>query len=634
MLKRSIVLTIIILSLTAGAVQAQQYNQSPILDKLVESGQLPPVEDRLPANPRVLKVTEDIGKYGGVLNLIHSWVGQDPQLRMINSEFLLESFPRSGMDEGKIESNVLESYEVNHDGTVYTLKIREGLKWSDGVPVTTEDARYAFEDVLLNEKLTAWYPGWLQIGGKPPELEIIDEYTFRFTFAEPYGLFTLMMQSHLAEYSELILPSHYLKKFHIEYTSLEDMQPYLKEEGLDEDEWWNLHSVKNKSSAWNLDAPVGFPTLHPYVVVERPSDSVTILERNPYYFKVDEEGNQLPYIDRIRMELVQDQEMKNMKIIAGEVDFECGAGGLALTNLPLYRENETRGGYRTLLLDSTGIVTPAIYFPNLTNPDEVLRGILQDARFRQALSLAINREEINDLVFFGLGEPAQATDIKGSPYWQEEFEKAFAEYDPDRANRLLDAMGLNKRDEDGWRLRPDGKVLTIPLDFFEVNANVLPVSELVVEYWRDVGIKADMKLISNTLWIERQVANENVMSVWHQEAVSADALFGWFAPVAFRFAPLWHIWYTSGGHDGTEPPMEVQRVFYLYDQIRSTPHERERIVAGREILQVQSEKLWTIGTVTRVPAVTIVSERLRNIPDWSICTQWGLPLGEQIYFGD
>lgn len=613
---------------------AMDYNEAPMLRTKVAAGELPPVEERLPESPKVVEVTEEVGQYGGTLRMVHSWVDSSPEMRMFNVEFLLESYPFPAFDADKILPGIIESWEVS-EGKVFTFSLRKGMKWSDGVPLTTEDVRFVYEDFIGNETLTPVFPTWLMSGGEPAKLEVIDDYTFRLRFAEPYGLFSLMLQSHdKGGYNNLILPSHYMKQFHIEYTSLEEMEPLLEEEELHQGEWWVLFGQKNDADAWNVGADIGFPTLHPWMVVDRPSPGITIFERNPYYWKVDPDGNQLPYVDRIRMELVADPEMVTMKIVAGEVDFTCGAGGLLLSDLPLYKENEVEG-YKTLLIPSTAIVSPVNYFPNLTHPDLVWRKVIQDPRFRRALSLGINRGELKETVFLGMGVPVQGTDLPGSPFMEEGFAEAYIDYDPVEANRLLDEMGLDKRDTADWRLRPDGKRLRLPIEFFEVNPNLVPVTELVVEYWRDLGIETTMKLVEIGLWFERQNANENIMSVWHLDLVRPGVPFFWFIPFypGIGWAPLWRQWYRTDGKEGEEPSAEVKRLFELFDLVKRTASDEERIKAGKEILRSQAENIWTIGTVGQVPAPVIVAENLENVPGWSICTQWGLTLAEQVFFG-
>lgn len=626
---------VLVLVLTAAGT-AQMYSEAPMLAERVAAGELPPVEERLPDNPLVVEVAEEIGKYGGTLRKPHSWVEGNSELNMIRTEFMLKSYPLPGFVEEDIQPNVLEDWMVSDDGTKYTLTLRRGMRWSDGEPVTTEDVRFHFEDYLHHEELTSVFPSWLRPGGQPAELTIVDDHTFILEFAVPYGLFPLRMQSiHYGHYPNLISPAHYMKQWHIDYTDLEDLQPYLQAEGLDADEWRELYFLKNTPGAGSIRGlNPDYPTLFPWVVQPVTTSGITVYERNPYYWKVDAAGNQLPYIDRIRMELVQDQEMITMKILSGEVDYEGGAGGLPITNLPLYRENEDRGNYVTRILPPTMIVNPVNYFANLSHSDPAWRAIIQDKRFRQALSLGINREEINQLVFFGMGVPRQSTDIDGSPFWRPAFSTSYASYDPDRANALLDDMGLEQRDSEGWRLRPDGQRVSLPVEFFEVNANLIPTTELVVEYWRDLGIEATMRVIDPALWFERQGANETVMSVWHEDLVRPGVPFFWYVPhdPGISYAPLWQRWYVTEGREGEEPPELIQRLFQLYETVVETPDEEQRIAAGAEILELQAEHLFSIGTVGEVPGVLIASRDLRNIPDWSICTQWSLFQAEQVFF--
>ena len=346
--------------------------------------------------------------------------------------------------------NVLQSFEVSDGDRVFTLRLRPGLKWSDGVPVTMDDVLFAYEDVLLNEKLTPSFPNWLRdsgaAAGAPMTFEVIDDHTFRISFTQPYGRFLVQLAiDGWRGYEELIKPKHYLKQFHADYTPLAELEDMIKERSLAAGEWWNLFHSKD-IIRWEQFPPerVGFPVLNPWIVADV-QETVSMLERNPYYFKVDTEGQQLPYIDKHQMVFTSNAQNNAIRMMAGDLDFFLD--GSVLKDVPLYKENESKGGYRTLL-------TPvhfhyATVWLNHTHADPAWRQMVSELRFRQALNLAINRDEIIDSVYIGLvGKP-----------------KVFApaEYDQERANQLLDAVGLDQRNADGWRLGPDGKVFRDPV---------------------------------------------------------------------------------------------------------------------------------------------------------------------------
>ena len=335
--------------------------EAPVLAEMVAAGELPPLEERLPVEPfvvgpGVLMSEENLpdwepGQYGGTLRSAHFRPDWNPDIFVMINEPLL-SAPDLGVDN--IRGNVLRDFEVSDDNTEFTFYMREGMKWSDGHPLTTEDVRFVYEDIYLNENLTPSFPRRFRTGysasGEPMTLEIIDDYTFKITYPEPYGGFlrNLVIEGWNG-YTELIRPSHYLQQFHADYTDIADLQPLLEEMNLT-DEWWQLFISKDCLS-WDVNEPMclNTPRLGPWLLVESDEPGLLQFERNPYYHKVDTEGKQLPYIDRLVSVLTEDIEMLNVNIFAGDVDFMRESTGLV--KVPLYKENEAAGGFTTVLLD-------------------------------------------------------------------------------------------------------------------------------------------------------------------------------------------------------------------------------------------------------------------------------------------
>jgi len=587
----------------------KKYNESPMLADLVKAGKLPPVEERLPEDPfvvgpGVLIPQEDlkfeIGQYGGTLRMAHPWTKWCGDTYILLREPLLSA---PGLETKGIVGNIVKDVKVSRDRKTFTFYMRKGLKWSDGYPVTTEDVQFAYEDVLLNKDLTPVFPTWLRTGndpaGEPMKLEIIDKYTFRISFAQPYGKFLSMLAiTYWPGYATFILPKHYLKQFHIKYTPLEKLQPLLKQEKLGEKEWWNLFNQKNMGDWPRPDEPnaIGFPFLTPWIPVKY-EKGVTIYERNPYYFKVDTAGNQLPYIDYIRQELVQDVQMLTMKTVSGEIDFSREKASLA--DLPLYKQNEEKGGYRIVPLNNH--VSPVDVMINLTYNDPVWRKLVKDVRFRRALSLGINRQEIIKNVLYGF---ASLPTLMPS------------EFDPKEANLLLDEVGLKKRDSDGWRLRPDGKPLEILFEICPHWAEIVPTAQLVVEHWKSLGIKASMKTVDSSLWFQDLAANKVMAIVIN----SSPMLWRNFVWTDYRMdddykAPLWRRWYLTGGKEGEEPWPEVKRLQSLHSQftkaLPGTPDD-ERIAKG--ILSLMYKSYFYFNTVGDSKLPLIVSQKLGNVP--------------------
>jgi len=591
--------------------QKRKFNEAPMLAELVKAGKLPPVEERLPkepfvVGPGVLIPKEDlpdwkVGEYGGTIRMVHPWTKWCGDTYIMMREPLLMA---PGLTTEGIRGNILKDFKVSKDRKTFTFYMREGLKWSDGHPVTTEDVLFAYEDVLLNEKLTPIFPAWLRAGGrsdgKPMKLEVLDKYTFRVSFDEPYGKFLVMLAINgWPGYATFIRPKHYLKQFHIKYTPLEKLEPLIKKEGLGEKEWWNLFNRMNFGDWPPPDEPkaIGFPFLTPWIPVKY-EKGITIYERNPYYFKVDTAGNQLPYVDYVQQELVQDVQMVAMKTITGEVDLSREKASLA--DLPLYKKNAEKGGYQIVLLDNH--VSPVDVLINLTYEDPVWRKLVKDIRFRKALSLGINRQEIIQNVFYGFA--SLPTIMPG-------------EYDPKEANKLLDDVGLKKRSPEGWRLRPDGKPLEI---FFEICphwAEIVPTAQIVMEHWKNLGIKTSMKTVDAALWGQDLEANKvmaiviNTSPMLWKDFIWPDYRVDWFN----YQAPLWRRWYTTGGKEGEEPWPEAKRLQSLYSQLlKAIPGTPEDKRLTNEILSLVKKNYFFFNTVGDNKLPFIVSAKLRNIP--------------------
>lgn len=596
--------TICVLGVTSA--WAAKYNEAPMLRVKVAAGELPPVEERLPEEPQVVEVVEEIGQYGGTLYGVHTNPAGFEGWMVAGKEGILRIAP----DYKTIIGNIAKSYEISEDGKILTLHLVKGIKWSDGVPFTADDILFWWEDVYLNDELNPVRAKWWYPGDELMEIKKIDDYTIQLNSAVPNPVVTFPIAHWWGMDGAFYLPKHWLEQFHPRYTPKEKLEKLAKEEGFDH--WYELFLDKKEVDYMRRDP--GMPTINPYVLKERKVGNV-LLERNPYYWKVDPEGNQLPYIDRMYYKLVSDKEMVSMEIISGNVDYE--ALHTILEDYPLFVENAEAGNYRVLLWNAN--LSGTVYFMvNMTHKDPVLRNIFRDRRFRIALSLALNRQEINETLFFGKATVSQLTVPPSSVYYEEEFSKAYAEYDPQKANRLLDEMGLDKRDKAGYRLRPDGKRLTIVHEFWPGHAQA-PVSEMAKEYWEDIGIQIVLKPEERSLWATRMQANEHDMTGWILDGMSDTFIMLYpnkvlpTDPVGSAFGIEWAHWYTTDGEKGEEPPAEVKRNFDLFKKMRLAG-EKERIRLGKELFRSQAENLWTIGTMISTPMPIIVRNNLRNVP--------------------
>jgi len=612
--------TICLLGITSAL--AAKYNEAPMLKTLVAAGELPPVEERLPEEPLVIPVVEEIGQYGGKINMASIDPGQwGSTWQIIHFDCLLRLAP----DGKTILPSLARDWKLSEDGKSLALYLRKGVKWSDGAPFTADDLLFWWEDIILNDELTPVKPKAWSPGEQPMRMEKIDDYTVRLHFAAPYPLVALQLVRERIEFAK-----HHLKQFHPRYTSMEKLERMVKEGGFDY--WYQLFNEK-RSGFFGPQAGAGvdYPTLRSHVLKKIKGEDY-LAERNPYYWKVDPAGNQLPYIDRVFTSAgIGQVEVITAKTVAGELDFN----GMRtfLENYPLYKENAERGNYRILLWPSTKGNEMEIQFNLTYEKDTVLRDIFRDVRFRRAASLAIDREEINKVLYFGKAIPRQITVLPSSVYYEEEFAKAYAQYDLEQANRLLDEMGLKWDANHEWRLRPDGKKLTIVYEYFAAGETPLgPIGELIKEYWQKVGINLILKPLSSELMWTRYEANEVEMgSCWF--ATASDMGFPlspeFVVPMATGFAGLWgglwSRWYLSGGKEGEEPPEEIKKNIKLWEKMKTTVDEKERIRLGKEMLHSNAENLWTIGVVGMAPVPIIVRNNLRNVPE-------KIPFGWDLYF--
>ena len=538
-------------------------------------------------------------------------------------------------DYRTIIPNLATSYEYTNEGKTLTLNLRQGVRWSDGYPFTVDDIIFWFEDVMGNDEITPVKPVAWTPGGQQPKLTKIDDYTIQFDFAVPFPVAHMYLAHQHGVQGAFYLPKHYLQQFHIKYTPQEEVERIAKENNYDT--WWKFFQARQMSTAISAMIHPDMPVLRAFkVVTNEPSGKV--LERNPYYWKVDTEGNQLPYIDRIVMERVEDIEVYNMKVILGDVDF---AGyNTDLASYPVYTLNAEQGNYRVLLWE-LGLAGVVGYYPNFNHQDPVMRDIIHDLRFRMALSHAMDRDEINEAVFFGLGTPMQANLLPVSSYYDEAFSNIYLEYDLDKANALLDEMGL-VRNSRGIRLRPDGQELSFNILFTagEHGMEKTSITELVMEYWGALGINVSMTPVDSTLLKVRVDSADYDMTLWHIDYVSDHLLQTQpkhLIPMAAssRWAPLWARWYMTNGADGEEPPEFIRESMDMYRATLSTNSDEERHELWTEIAHRQAENLYAIGTVGLTPKPIVIDANLRNVPETGIWA-WDYSFGwivnpEQFY---
>jgi len=582
------------------------FNEAPMLRTMVAAGELPPVSERLPEEPLVIKPHESIGKYGGSLNLLLQGPGNWEAMGWLNIEPFL-ALDRE--DATRILPNIAKGWELSSDAKTLTLYLRKGMKWSDGYPFGADDLLFWYNDICQNKELTPVMRSVWQPGGELMEMEKIDDYTVELEFAisSPNFLYLLAGPAQYGmQRAGIFVPAHYLKQFHIKYNP--DADKLAKEEGYDH--WYQLFAAKNNFRG-AIQPEVELPVLGAWVAKVVAADHVTCV-RNPYYFKIDTQGNQLPYIDQTKGPIVTNLELAAAKVFAGDPDFYAA---LDPSKLSVVMANADKNGYEVFVQKKALHNWPAFFvglFFNHTVEDLFVRELFSNDKFKQALSLAINRDEINQLALKGLGEPTQATLLE--PFYEERFGQAYAQYDPQKAKGLLAEIGL-KSDEDGYILRPDGERLNLVIELAPWFQGIhQPATELIKDYWEKIGIKTSIDQTSGGEMWALYGANESQISMWVLDEcdytlISSKA--NWWSGGHF-WGREWQRWFSTDGEEGIEPPADAKEFISIWEEIPYTMSNEEKISMGKRALELLTENLWMIG-VARAPRIRVVRTSLGNV---------------------
>lgn len=594
-----------------------EFHEAPMLRTKVAVGELPPVEERLPEEPLVVKPVEEIGQYGGTMRRLSNEGNYNNYSMDGPYEFLVQYSP----DMKKVYPNVLKDWKVDEDNKKFTLYLRKGMKWSDGHPFTADDIMFWYHDVALNKDLSPSIPSRLLLDGKPGVYKKIDDYKVEISFEKPYGAFIELL-SHWRP--NCYAPKHFLKQFHPAYTPIKEIEKIMKDEGFDT--WVGLFQAK-MGGHFDFWAIVERPVLNAWVAQNSVMEPLQTLVRNPYYWKVDTEGNQLPYIDKVERYLVNDYEGQVLKTIAGEIDLQCSIMWGAVKNHPVVMEYREDGDYRLLKCWWLPGNFGCLKF-NYHSKDPILKKLFNDKRFRIALSVARNRDEINELVFGGLATPSHPTCGYGPPFYGERLFKNYLQYDPDLANQLLDEIGLTERDKEGYRLRPDGERLRLINWVVTLWSDDLEIAELDKNYWKAIGIQVVVKLLPYETWVARLVAGDYCIITYpgHKSGRPENPLFRasvvpTVSPVsasAFTIAPQWGVWLQSNGEKGEEPPDALKQICEIRERAIAESNEEKRIALTLEIFKIHEENLWTVGGLDPPTETSyyVTQNRLRNVPSY------------------
>lgn len=595
-----------LLAFPGASVLAADYQEAPQLAEQVKAGTLPPVEQRLPETPFVLEPIESVGTYGGVWRSALKGTYDHGWIRRTVAYQPLVAF---SLDWSEVVPNVAESFEVNDEATEFTFHLRKGHKWSDGEPFTTADLDFVLNDISKNpeykgEKVPNF--NWDNMTG-----EVIDETTYRITLDQPDGLLIQRLASVDGPFL-VLAPKHYCGQFVPSVNP--DAESLATEQGFDS---WSQALEK---SCFTYFTDEKRPSLNAWqqTTAYDGLNQIIEFERNPYFYKVDTAGNQLPYIDKATMLQSENVEDILLKVINGEVDFS-NRHFATVTNKPVIYDSQESGNYRlTSTVDAR--MNHAILQLNLNNEDPVKRALYNERDFRVALSLATDREEIVDVIFAGQGKPFQAAPRPESPYYHETLATQYTEYDPDKADELLDGLGLTERNDDGIRLNSDGEPITIqlytPSDQIEFN----DMAQLIVNQWAEVGIVLDQRNVERSFVYERLKSNQHDMHIWWGDGGLGDAMLDprYYFPFNQEsgFAYRWAQWFNNPDSAAAEEPSApAKEQMDLYRQLKTSGDPAQQAAIFKQILDISAEQFWVLGTVLPAEGYAVVNKKLGNVPE-------------------
>lgn len=564
---------------------------------------LPPLAERLPEEPLVMVPYESIGKYGGTFdalsNATEAGTSDFLSVRHVN-------LVRYSDDLQTIVPNIAKDWEWNDDFTQLTFFLRKGHKWSDGAPFTAEDVKFWYDNLSLDSKVIEKPKDYVLVAGEPMTVDVVDPQTVRFNLPAPKpGLL-----AHFAtSFAQGFQPKHFLGQYHPDINP--DADKLAQEAGFENglaviaayfgnSDWTDTPSplLNNPDKVAKLPADV-IPTLESHIYVTDTTEGRHLVA-NPYFHVVDTQGNQMPYISEQDEIYANDNEVRILKLVNGEADYK--AQSLQMESAPILLDNQEKGDYTIEILPN---ITMATFSFNVTSSDPEKRKLFGDLNFRKAMSVAINREELNEAAFFGVGVPQQYIGFSPAPAFVDDKWKSFAaEYDPDMATSLLDEIGMVDTDGDGFRELPNGEKIVLNMQF-ATQGIAGKVVELVGQYWADVGVQTTVKEITPDEYRSAQSSNQLDVGMWDKGQPSAIILGNnelWVPPFenyfAHRTGMLWAEWVESGGSNGVEPPDYVKQMIEDINAYQSLPAgSDESNAAGARLVENMTGNLLFIGTV-------------------------------------
>jgi len=603
-----------------NAVKREKYGEAPMLAEKVDAGELPPVEQRLPENPIVDHAKDVTGVYGGTLRLL------DQQDRLtIPHRIRNVGLFRYNMSATDFSMDVAESYEWSNEYRTLTIRLRKGMKWSDGQPFTTEDVLFKYQYARIDPDVNpaGAQDGFWAAGGEMVKLDVLDETTFSYTWKIPMPTaMDRFARGHFGGIGEIYLPAHWAKQWHPKggVRTEEDLNELAKENGLPS--WVDLFNLKVQHGyngrSWDLSRPVEGP----WYPIEIGTDYY-LMQRNPYYYHVDQDGNQLPYTDYVKVSVASDQQLYAMKLSAGESDF--AAWWVQMKDMELYKAQEQQGNYTVYLAKELQPSLTTIYL-NQTCQDDVKRELFQNKDFRWAISKGIDRQKMNDVLYFGLAEIAPPAPLKGMPWYDPAWENDALVYDLDTTNQMLDELGLNKKDAEDYRLMKDGRRLSLIMEGSD--AQEATAAEMLISFFKNMGIELVYKKGESTVINERVKQNQNELIIWNIGRATmlgrgTPDIFGYERPGHIYWADQYARWFITGGAEGIEPPQAIKDHYALWQEFRKYPSKSsEAIEFGKKYYSFFPENMWFIPAGGQAPHPVIIHNRIQNAPaEDTMC--WG-----------
>ncbi len=597
-----------------------RFQEAPDLARLVAQGALPPVERRIGLDPLVIAPLHEIGRYGGTIR--RAFVGTGDTQGVLRFASGPDSLLYWDVEWRNVMPNIARAFEFSEDDRVLTLRLRRGMRWSDGAPFTADDILFWYEDMYLDRRVVARASGTMQIAGQPVRIEREDAETVRFVSPRPYP----SLSHFLAGYSDLAGPSvagraglggfaprHYLKRFHPKYRPEDELTREAREQGFAN---WSI-LLKNRND-WMQNPEL--PVVSPWRTTVPINRQTMVMERNPYSIWVDTAGNQLPYVDRVTHSLCSGPEAVNFKAAVGTLDFQDRH--LFINKLPFLLSNRARSDY-DVHLDPYEGCDLGVRLNLDYREDPVIGELLANLTFRKALSLAVDRDAINEAFMLGTGLPTSAVPAPDNKFYPgDEWARLWAGRDVAAANRLLDTIGLARRDRQGFRLRPDrGGRLRLVCQAVVAHFDYPGVAEMLRDQWREIGLDLDVQVVETTLWLQRAAAGS--MQVALQLTGSDDPIT--FPDLLFpsttsasggvmgvRFA----MWFQSNGREGARPPPGIVDIMRRWRAALEMP-DAERIEAGKALIRSHVEQLLSIGLISRglsLYGIRVAKTSLGNVP--------------------